>query len=186
MAKKTGKKPGVGARAKKQIEELTEELEKKETKALHVAAGAGGAIGCTLTGAFIVNRGWLDAKWTSALLSVVGAGAAYAGYHYDKPVLMWTGAGWTFAGAAHTTMAMVVDARRASEAKAKKQAAKVAKAGNPRNALPPAASERDDGHGDTDAIGNRLRLSEQRARQLELELARARQKLNPEIELAAA
>ncbi len=168
---KKSDKQGLTTRAKAQIKELSEALDKKQTKAVHVAAGVGGAVGCTLAGAYIVSKGWMRAKWASALLTGIGAGATFAGWYYDKPLVLWSGSGWTCAGAAHTTMAVVVDARRAAQ---KKKADKGAK---PRNAV-------DGGDGDND-IGRRLRLSEQRTKELELQLAQARQQLTPETELAA-
>lgn len=176
VAKKS-QKPSVSTRARAQIAELTEELEKKETKVLHVAAGVGGTIGCTLTGALIVSKGWMGAKWASALLTTVGAGTTFAGWRYDRPLLMWTGAGWTFAGAAHGTMAVVVDARRAAQEdkaqKDKKGKKKTRNATSEYDRLPT-------------GMERKLLLSERRATELERELARARRRLNPELELAAA
>ncbi len=174
--KKSSDKSSLSTRAKAQIKELSEALDKKQTKAVHVAAGVGGAVGCTLTGAYIVSKGWMRAKWASALLSAIGAGATFAGWYYDKPLVLWSGSGWTCAGAAHTTMAVVVDTRRA----AKEKKAKAGKGGKPRNAASDSAERNDND------ISRRLRLSEHRAKELELELTRARQRLNPEAELAAA
>lgn len=172
VVKEKSRRNGLSARAKAEIQTLKEALDKKETKAAHVVAGGAGAIGCTLGGAFIVGKGWLGPKWASLLLTTVGAGATFAGWYYDQPTVMWGGAGCAFAGAAHTTMAVVVDTRR----KASEQPQDGQAQSQPRNAAPAAESD----------IGQRLRLSQDRARELEAELARARQRLNPEIELAAA
>jgi hypothetical protein len=124
-------KPGAMKRAKEQVKALQEELESKETKMTHVAAGIGGAVGGTLAGAVVVNRNWMSARWASALLTTVGAGTSFAGWYYDNAHVMWGGAGCAFAGAAHGTMAVVVDARDAAQKKSKQVAAQ------PRNALPP-------------------------------------------------
>lgn len=155
----------VKARAKAEVQELKDALEKKETKVSHVVAGGAGAVGCTLSSVFIVGKGWLSPAWTSALMTAAGIGAAVAGHYYEQPLLLWGGMGWTFAGGAHATMAGAVAWRRYQSHK-----------DQPRNAQV-------DGESD---IGKRLRLSEERARELELELTRARQRLNPETELAAA
>src|SRR5688572_23107200 len=92
IVKETSRKPGIGARTKAQIRQLKDALDNKETKASHVAAGAAGTVGCTLAGAYMVGKGWLTPKWASALLTTLGAGATFAGWYYDQPLVMWGGA----------------------------------------------------------------------------------------------
>jgi hypothetical protein len=145
------------------------EIAKKPVTGGQIGAAVGGALSYTGTAAVIVGRGWLSPIWTSAILTTAGAGATYAAYTRDMPHATAFAAGWTLGGVAQgATSAIVHLVSDEDEAKDK---------GKPRNAL-------GDGS-ETEDIAHRLRLTEERARELDRELARARERLNPEMELAA-
>jgi hypothetical protein len=164
-------------RAARRVTEKAKELKKTTVTGGQVAAAVGGTLGYTATAAVIVGRGWLSPIWTSAVLTTVGAGATYAAYKHEMPHATAFGAGWTLGGLAQATTTMIVHVVSEEDDKGTDKGTDKGKA---RNAL-------GDGWAtDGDDISHRLRLSEQRAKELDLELARARERLNPEMELAAA
>jgi hypothetical protein len=159
-------------RTARRVTDKAKELKKTTVTGGQVAAAVGGTLGYTATAAVIVGRRWLSPIWTSAVLTTVGAGATYAAYTREMPHATAFAAGWTLGGVAQATTTMIVHVVGEEEEEDQEK-------GKTRNALG------DGWDTDGDDIGHRLRLSEQRAKELDLELARARERLNPEIELAA-
>lgn len=164
--KAKSRRPAPGTKLRQELQQVKDKLEAKQVKATHLVTAAGGAVASTLSGAMLVRYDLLSPLWASLLLTLSGASMAAAGWYYDSPYVLWGGSGWSTAGAAHTTMAIVAD-------RASKQTAK------PRNGAMEEIAPRQDAR-------ECLRLSEERRRELERELAKARRQLNPEAELAAA
>lgn len=165
-------KPATQSRARRAATKA-KELADRDVKATHVLAGVGGLGASVYASSYIVDNDWLSPEMTAAVLSVAGVGAAYAGYRYDKPHLMWGAAGWTAGSVSHGWMAYHLERKYEKKLKA-------ASSAKPRNAY----EEPDDGR--ENDIAERARLTAQRTAELEQQLAEARARLTPELELVAA
>lgn len=154
--KRTGTVKRATAKAK--------ELAKKPVTGGQIGAAIGGTLGSVGTGALLVGKEWMSPLWASVLMTATGAGATYAAYQHDMPHATAFAAGWTMGGVAQGGVAWIVHWVSDEDEGANK----------PRNAL---------GDGSEGDMAQRLRLSEARAKELDVELARARERLNAEMDM---
>lgn len=165
----------------------------EDVQLTHVGAGLAGLGGSVYTSSFIVERDWLSPEWTAVVLSLAGVAGTAAAYHYDLPHLYWGGLGWTFGSAGHGWMAAHVDRKYQKQLKqleartgAKRNAALLSAETQRNTALAPADDIDHPGHGSDMSDADYIRLAEERNRELEAEVAAARARMSPEIELVAA
>ena len=153
----------------------------REVKLSYIGAGVAGAGVSMLTSSWLADRAWLDwisPEWQSVVLTGLGATGSYVAYRYDKPHLAWGLGGWAAGTAYYGGISALSRTAYEREVKQLSAGQGASQRPRPRNA-----------YDDVDYIEEdteQLELAEDRVRELEEELAAARARLTPEMELAAA
>jgi hypothetical protein len=148
----------------------------KEIPATKIAAAGAGLGGSVVASSLILDRGWLSPGWAGVVLSLLGASCTAAAYYYDRPHAYWAGMGWTLGAAGIGGWSAMLNAKFKREATKAKQAQ--AAESKPSNGMA-------DAEQDLDLDQSQL-IADERVRELEQELAAARARLAPELELVAA
>ena len=177
------KAKATAAKAKQTAQEIAD----TQVKLSHVGAGVAGAGISMFTSSWLADSEWLDwisPEWQSVVLTGLGTTGSYFAYRYDKPHLAWGLGGWA-AGSAYFGCISALSRNEYEKEVKQLASANTAQLSKPRNG-PDDEEDYDADDYERDRETERIELAEERVHELEEELAAARARLTPEVELIAA